>query len=159
MKYTGTLKKGITRRRVGLLADSDAHKIEGKRIADEMFAKLPELFRAYGIKPNNWPAMVLALAQEHVPGFKVINPAGRKIEWGDADNAEFRLDVDAIVADSGNTVPVTEAIKLACRLDAWASKTRPMTLAAITAHYYDADLRWVEIAKDARAYESIVPTN
>lgn len=170
MKYTGTLNKGITRRRIGLLADSDAPQIEGKRITDEMFAKLPELFKAHGVELNNWPALALALAQEYVPGFKVINPAGRPTEWEEFDKAEFRLDVDAFIINSGNTLPVTEAIQRARRLDAWKSKTEAMKPAALRKHYDMADLRMVKLIQDAREYrnqlsatndsqESIVPTD
>ena len=124
-----------------------------------MFAKLPDLFKAHEVPKGNWMALALALAKAHVPGFKVVKRAGRKTEWNISDKAEFRLDVDGIVSESGDLLPVTEAIKLACRLDAWSSKTNPMTLAAVTKHYYNADLRFVEIVKKARAYESIVSTN
>ena len=169
MKYTGTLKKPITRRRIGLLAFEDAYQAEYERVNDEMIAKLPDLFKTHDVPEGNWVALAIALAKTHVPGFKEVNPAGRKTEWDIADKAEFRLDVDIAVMNSGNTLPVTEAIKLACRLDAWASKTKLMTLAAITKHYYTADLRFVEVGKDARAWhahiqaekihESIVSTN
>lgn len=169
MKYTGSLGKTITRKRVGLIA-VDAYQAEEKRVNDEMLAKLPDLFKAHAVPGGDWVALALALARAHVPGFKIIRRAGRPTEWGLGDKAVFRLDVDTIVVNSGNTLPVTEAIKLACRLDAWAEKTKePMKLAAITKHYYTADLRFVEAVKEARARqahlesekvrESIVSTN
>lgn len=168
MKYTGTLNKPITKRRLSLLALYPLRD-EYQRQTDEALSKLPDLFAAHDVQNGNWPALALALARAHVPGFKIVEPAGRPTEWGLADKAEFRFDVDTFVINSGNTMLVTEAIKLACRLDAWASKTKPMTLAAITKHYYTADLRFVEIVKDARAWdahvkaekvrESIVSTN
>lgn len=157
MKYTGTLNKRITRRRIGLLGGDDAVQAESNRINAEMVEKLPALFDAHGIEYGNWVRLALALAREHVPGFAVINPPGRPTEWGLALKAEFRLDVDAIATAKGLTV--IEAIKLAIRLDAWAIKTKPMDLRALEKHYYTADLRFVEIVKKARAYESIVGTN
>ena len=44
MKYTGALKKGIVRKRFGLLADEDDYKAEAMRITHERFEKLPDLF-------------------------------------------------------------------------------------------------------------------
>ena len=169
MKYTGSLSKTIAQKRIGIFAGEDGYIAEAKRTTDEMFSKLPDLFKAHQVTEGDWVALALALAKAHVPGFKVVKPAGRKTEWGIADKAEFRLDVDTIITNTGNVLPVTEAIKLACKLEAWASKTKPMTLAAITKHYYTANLRFVEVVKDARAWdahvkaekvrESIVSTN
>jgi hypothetical protein len=169
MKYTDKLNKPITRKRSGLLDGEDAYQAEAKRFADEMIAKLPDLFKAHEVPEGNWVALALALAKAHVPGFKVINPAGRKTEWSIADKAEFKVDVDAVVVNAGNNLPITEAIKLACRSKAWIAKTKPMTLTALTKHYYTADLRFVEVVKSARAWqlhledekirESIVSTN
>ena len=170
MKYTGTLNKGITRRRFGPLAASDAHLSEANRIDSEMAAKLPELFEVHGVEMGNWFRLAMALAREHVPGFKVINPAGRPTEWEEYDKAEFRLDVDAFIINSGNTLPVTEAIRRARRLDAWRSKTEAMKPAALRKHYDKTDLRLVKMMQDARAHrnqlsatndsqESIVPTD
>jgi hypothetical protein len=155
MKYTGKLNVLIGQKRIGLLEGPDAYKVEAQRIHEEMLSKLPDLFSVHRVEPNNWPALAFALAREHVPGFKIKRPPGRKTEWGISDKAGFRLDVDTLIANSGNTLPVTEAIKLACRLDEWASKTKPMTLAAITQHYYTADLRFVAVVRDARAWKAL----
>jgi hypothetical protein len=157
MKYTGKLKKQIVRKRIGILSDEDAYLAEAKRITDEMFAKLPDLFAAYGLKQGDWVFLAMELAKAHVPGFQVIKPAGRKTEWDISQKAEFRLDVDAVMAKNG--LSVVEAIKLTIRSTAWAAKAAPMTIAALEQHYYKADMRWVQIVKDARAYESIVATN
>jgi hypothetical protein len=157
LKYTGKLNKPIVRKRIGILANEDAYMAEAKRITDEMFAKLPDLFAAHGLQHGDWVALAMELAKAHVPGFQVNKPAGRKTEWDISHKAEFRLDVDAIVANSG--LSVVEAIKLTIRSDAWAVKAAPMTIAALEQHYYKADMRWVQIVKDARAYESIVGTD
>lgn len=170
-KYTGSLGKTIAQKRIGVFAGEDAYLAEAKRTTDEMFSKLPDLFKAHQVTEGDWVALALALAKAHVPGFKVVKPAGRKPEWDISHKAEFRLDVDTIIEKSGSKkLSVVEAIKLVCRLDDWKEKTAPMKLPALEQHYYQADLRWVEVVRDARAYnelperernlyESIVSTN
>ncbi|NML85381.1 hypothetical protein [Polaromonas sp.] len=140
-KYTGSLSKTIAQKRIGLLAGEDAYRAEAQRTTDEMFAKLPDLFKAHQVPEGNWVALTLALAKSHVPGFKVVKPAGRRTEWGIADKAEFRLDVDIVIGDS--KLSVVEAIKLVCRLDAWKEKTAPMKISALEQHYYRADMRFI----------------
>ena len=58
--YKDKLNKPITRKRMGLLAGEDAYQSEGKRISDEMFAKLPDLFRAHDVPQGNWKALALS---------------------------------------------------------------------------------------------------
>jgi hypothetical protein len=153
MKYVGNLNKGITRKRMGIFADDADYATEAQRTTDEMFSKLPDLFAVHQVSEGDWAGLAMALAKTHVPGFKLINPAGRKTEWNPADKAEFRLDVDAIIENHG--ISVVEAIKLACRLDAWIEKTKePMTIAALEQHYYKADIRFIQVVKDARAWQS-----
>lgn len=167
MKYKGSLSKTIAQKRIGSLAGEDAYIAEAKRTTDEMFSKLPDLFKAHQVTEGDWVALALALAKAHVPGFKVVRPAGRRTEWGIADKAEFRLEVDAFIDKS--KLSVVEAIKLVCRLDAWKEKTAPMKISALEQHYYQADMRFIQVVKDARAWdahlqaekthESIVSTN
>jgi len=153
MKYTGRLKKPIVRRPFGILASEEYVRAAVKAEVEEMFSKFDDLFVAFALQNDDWFALALALAKAHVPGFKIVAPAGRKTEWSVVDKAELKLDIDAIAGRS--EVPITEAIKLACRLEAWAAKTKKMSLAAITKHYYTADPRWVEIVSDARAYRAM----
>ena len=153
MKYTGKLSKPIPRKRFGLLASEDDYKAEARSLTDEMFARLPLLAEAHGVPSGDWFALALALAKEHVPGFNVVNPAGRKTEWGIAAKAEFRLDVDTIIKKNG--LSVVEAIKLAIRRDRWSAIAKPMKLPALEQHYYKADLRFVEVVKDARAWDAL----
>lgn len=157
MKYKGSLASTIKRKRIGLLATEAAYTAEAKRITDEFFSKLPDLFKAHGVTEGNWLALSLALAEAHVPGFRVVNPAGRKARWGVSYESEFRLDVDILIEESKpKALSVVEAIKLVCRRESWIEKTKSMSLSALEKHYYSADLRWVQIVKDARAYEKIV---
>lgn len=157
MKYEGRLSKPIVRKKLGLLAPEEAFELDYKRVVDEMFGKLPELFAAHAVPDGNWAALAIELAKEHVPGFRVVNPAGRKTEWEVTDKAELRVDVDAEIEQSG--LSVIEAIKVTIRRPAWAAKTKPMKLDAIRKHYDAADPRWVRIVEDARRWESIQSDN
>ena len=66
-------------------------------LAQEYLRKLPLLFEHYGITDNNdMAALVLALAHEHVPGFKVLQPLrrskrGAKPKW-DSDRLDSLLE-------------------------------------------------------------------
>lgn len=153
MKYTGRLREPITRRAMGLLEDDEAHQAESKRITDEMFSKLPDLFQSHGVPDGDWRALVVGMAKAHVPGFNVVTRAGRKIEWSMAEKSAFRVDVDAIVAASDKRLPLTEAIRLARRAETWADKSKLMSAAALKKHYDKADLRFVEVVKAAQLWD------
>lgn len=157
MKYTGRLAKPIAQKRIGILADATAYEAEARRYVDEMFSKLPDLFHAHAVTEGDWMKLCLELAKAHVPGFKLTKPVGRKTEWGLVEKAEFKVDVDGIKNAGGLTV--VKAIRQAILLEAWAQKASPMTIAALEKNYYEADSRFVQVVKDARAYESMVKTN
>ena len=155
MKYTGKLSKPITRKRFGLLASEDDFKAEEHRTKSEMFTKLPDLFKAHGVTEHDYLGLILAMAKAHVPGFKLVKPAGRKTEWGDFDKAEFRIAVDG-TREANPGMPVTQAISRVCRLPSWHEKTEGMKVSALSKHYYGADSRFIAMMKDAKAYKSIV---
>ena len=157
MKYEGSLKKGIVRKKLGPLAPDAELKKESERLVNEMFAKLPELFAAHAVSEGNWPALALALAKEHVPGFKFVNPPGRKTEWQDYDKAELKIEVDEVANTTG--LSIVESIKLVIRREKWAVRTKETSLAALQQVYYNVDPRWVKLLNDAKAYESIVSGN
>lgn len=153
MKYTGTLNKLVTRKRIGLLESEDAYQSEAKRIADETFAKFPELFKAHDVPEGNWPALAVALARAHVPGFKVANPPGRTTKWGLAGKAEFKLDVDTIIDSTGWSV--VRAIRKVIRTEPWLKVSELMTIGALEKQYYSADSRFVEVVRKARAWQAL----
>lgn len=148
MNYEGELKKAIVRNRLGLLSDTNA---EAERITNEMFSKLPALFEAHGVQPGNWMALAIELAKTHVPGFRVNNPPGAPNKWGLMEKAEFRIDVDSIIADKH--LSILEAIKLVIRQKPWIERAAPMTLGALEKQYRNTDMRWVQVMHDARAWE------
>ena len=155
MKYTGTLAKPIARKRTGLLNDDATIEAEANRTTLERFAKLPDLFRAHGVPENDFLRLAISLAKEHVPGFKLVNPPGRKTEWSDYYKAEFKLTVDAM-REANPGMPTTQAISKVCRLSSWEEKTKGMKVSALRKHYDAADPRFVKLMKDAKAYDSIV---
>ena len=64
MKYTGTLKKLITKRRLSLLGLEDEYPVraEYQRQIDEALSKLPALFAAHEVPPMCLPACWLVSA-------------------------------------------------------------------------------------------------
>lgn len=52
----------------------------GDRMISE-FEKLMLLMEHYELQTNNFEGLALALAREHVPGFKEAKPTGRKKKW------------------------------------------------------------------------------
>ena len=150
MKYDGELKKAVVRKRLGLLSDTNA---EAERITVEVFSKLPALFDAHGVQPGDWMALAIELAKTHVPGFQVNDPPGAPTKWCITEKAEFRIDVDSVIADMHLSIP--EAIKLVIRQPRWIEKTTPMTLVALEKQYKTTDMRWVKVIQDARAWEKM----
>lgn len=158
MKYTNQLAKPIKAKRLPLLAKDSDFKTEAGRISAEKFAKLPDLCAAHGVLYGDWLGLALALATEHVSGFKIATPAGRPTEWGDYDKAMFRLDVEDMQSASVG-LPLTEAMRRVCRLSQWAGKTKGMKVTALSKHFYSVDLRWVRVARDARLMNQLTGTN
>lgn len=150
MQYEGELKKAVVRKRLGLLSDTNA---EAERITVEVFSKLPALFDAHGVQPGDWMALAIELAKAHVPGFQVNDPPGAPTKWCITEKAEFRIDVDSVIADMHLSIP--EAIKLVIRQPRWIEKTTPMTLGALEKQYKNTDMRWVKVVQDAGAWEKM----
>jgi hypothetical protein len=157
MKYTGTLAKPIARKAERLLL-AEALREENKLINqpyEDRIKKFPALFEAHSVPFGDWMGLALSLAIEHVPGFRIVNPAGRKTEWGICEKAELKIAVDDILmAHPG--MKITDAMRRVQRLDGWKEKTKNMKIAALSKHYYSADDMWVAIMRDAKAYNSII---
>ncbi|PZP95534.1 MAG: hypothetical protein DI587_22285 [Variovorax paradoxus] len=154
MKYTGQLADPIEGRRSGLFDTEEQMQADAHRLAAEKISKLPALFLAHGVELGDWPALALALAVAHVPGFKIKAPAGRPTEWSVADDAEFRLDVDG-VRQAGD-LTVDRAISKVIASEPWSGKAKGMKIPALRKHYYRANEAWVRLVADARAYQTMV---
>ena len=155
MKYTGDLAIPITTNKLRLLASDESIKEETSRIVHARVAKLPALFAAHGVEIGDWIDLVFELAEEYVPGFRVVGPAGRPTEWSDYYKAEFKLTVDDM-REANPGMKITDAIRRVQRLKSWQEKTKDMKISALSKHYYAADPRWVLVMKDAKAYDSMV---
>lgn len=142
-------------KKFGLLSTDDVIKAEVGRIVDARIAKLPELCAVHGVELGDWLGLVFKLAEEHVPGFRVVEPAGRPTEWDEFSKAEFKLAVKQM-REANSGMKITDAIKRVQRLERWESKTKDMKVSALSKHYYDANPRWIALVEDAKAYESIV---
>lgn len=157
MKYKGTLQKPIARKPHRLLL-AEALRGESELMGapyKEMMDKLPALFAAHSVPEGDWASLAIALAREHVPGFRIVNPAGRKTEWSPFDKAEFRYDVEAILRDAPDQA-VTEAIRKGARLERWAEKTKGMKVTALSKHYYSGNPKFFQIIEDARSYNLFI---
>ena len=155
MKYTGKLAKPIVSKQLGLFATDADIKAEALRVTTEKVNKVSALFAVHGVELHDWMDLAFELAEEYVPGFKVIKPAGRPTEWEEYDKAEFKLTVDSMKA-ANNGIPVTRAISRVMKLSSWAGKTKGMQVSALSKHYYAADPRVVAMMRDANAYNLIV---
>ncbi|WP_157627245.1 hypothetical protein [Variovorax boronicumulans] len=150
MKYQGALERPIVANDVrGLLAD-EARIAEATRQVNLMLEKLPQLAQAHGVEPGDWFALVMAMAKEHVPGFRVIAKAGRDELWSDLEKAELKIEVDAYRKAGRNLKQAIEAVLANGR---WEQK-RP-THSALDTHYKRADKSLVAMVLDARAFRAI----
>lgn len=154
MKYTGKLAKPIVSKQLGVFATDEDIKAEALRVTTEKVNKVSALFAVHGVELDDWVDLVFELAEEYVPGFKVIKPAGRPTEWEVYDKAEFKLTVDDMKS-ANDGIATTEAIRRVCRLSHWAEKTKGMKVTALSKHYYAADSRVVAMMRDANAYNLI----
>lgn len=169
MKYSGRLSEPVVKARLGPLADDSAVQNESTRIAGELVKKMPLLFEAHGIEEGNYAALAMALATAHVPGFKIIQPAGRPEEWTAADKAALRVDIDLLKAEKaaeGRAITVRDAIKLVMQSETWKpraakaeGKDGKLKISSIEQHYYaarqqtKAAIGWLEMATKAKAFD------
>lgn len=160
MKYTGALAKPIVQKnRTFRLADLLNLKEFVDQPYKEMAAKIPELFAAHSVNEGDWQALAISLAREHVTGFNIVRPPGRKTEWSVSDKAELRYDVEEIIKAGLKKIPITDALRRVQKLERWSEKTKGMNVAALRKHYDAADISFLPIIAEARAYETIVGEN
>jgi len=153
MKYSGVLATPLNRPQIGVIHTDDQIEAEWRRVLVERLEKLPALAQAHGVAEGDWLGLAMRLAETHVPGFKMVNRAGRRTEWSELDKAELRIDADDIREKTGKTVDAS--IREAVKSDRWRGKTSEMKPAALRQHYYAADARFIQIAQDARAFEGL----
>ena len=142
--YTGVLNTPIDPEAIGLpwgaggpglLATDQEVSDAARRITDAQFEKLPALFAAHGVTLGNWSGLCLALAAEHVPGFKLKNKGGRPSKWTAYQQAEFVCDVEELRA-TGLSIP--ESIKLVVRREPWKALTEEASIDRLKDIFDDA---------------------
>jgi hypothetical protein len=81
------------------------------------------LFVHYGIQDGDYPALAMALAQQHVPGFAIAKgSSGAKTKWDAFETALLRVHIDVIQTERNKRF--AEAARIAARSERWASKVR-----------------------------------
>jgi HD-GYP domain-containing protein (c-di-GMP phosphodiesterase class II) len=126
------------------------------REAKEISELLPELFKAHGVDEGDWIGLTLALARAHVAAFSFEKARrGPKTVWEEYDRAELRLAVDELI-ECGSATSVLHACQILARKPHWTKKLRSQnkhSAAAQVRQYHKAELRFLQIAKEARAYD------
>lgn len=118
-KYPGRLGKPRRQQLPGLLTTEEAaEEWCAKQVALE-FAMLQDLCDYFLIPrgPDQWLCLSLALAREHVPGFRPAIPRGRKKKWGPFERMVLLLDMLRELPKCGNNAD-TAAYRL-CKREPW----------------------------------------
>jgi hypothetical protein len=149
--YSGDLAKPLKPPVIGLLMDDDQIAKIGRDRFHEEARRMGLLFDAHNIRHGNWVALCFALAKAHVPGFKMAKGrAGAPKKWQDYDRAMLVLAIE----ETG--LGVTEAARLLVKQEPWKSMTRATRGAkTLSDEYTRADARWVAMARDAKAFDSL----
>ena len=75
-----------------------------QELTDKLIAKIPILFRHFfEIEEGNYPALAVALAARHVPGFSIAKGRpGAKTAWQPFDVALLRFHIEMTQARRGS---------------------------------------------------------
>lgn len=130
-KYSGDLNKRLKPPQIGLLASDEEVTESLSQFRKERYRRMVLLFDAHQIPHGDWAGLCFALAETHVPGFKVAIEQRRPLEWDDHLLADLYLAVDDI--QSGN---ISEAIRQLSITEHWGGMFGPMTAAERLAERY-----------------------
>jgi hypothetical protein len=157
MKYMGTLIRPIVEKPPdgGLLAGNAEFAKEAARIKVAQLEKLPALFEAHGVAFGDYQGLVLALAEMHVAGFKVVAPSGAKVKWQPYDSALFRIAVDDMLS-AGEAKSLGHAMQKVSRRPEWQSIIKSkVTESALRKQYDKADQRVIEAVRAAHHFREM----
>jgi hypothetical protein len=147
-KYKGDLLKPMEPPVIGLLMDDeDIAKIAQAEVK-EKYRRMILLFDAHSVEHGNWEGLCFALAESHIPGFKMAKGrAGRAKKWQEYDRAQLVLAVE----ETG--LNITEATKLLATKEPWKTLiSHSRGAAALRDEFTRADPRMVEVCRDAKKY-------
>lgn len=152
-KYSGQLITQFPPSKLGPLATEEAIKAEEAQRLLAKFKKMDLLFDAHRVRPHDWMGLCFALAEAHVPGFRVARrPVGAPTEWTALRRAELYLDVEK------TGLPVSAACRGLINYEPWKSLIpKARGAARLRDEYYKADQRMVKVLRSARAYDALVP--
>lgn len=162
MVYKGDLAKPMEPPVIGILAtDKQISKVADKE-SDELVRRYELLFAHYAITFGDWQRLAMALAREHVPGFRYAQAkAGAKRTWHSLDRAELKVEIDEMIkeaADPAKGVNWAAGI-LASKPGRWKDLIRKHSAnpaEVLRRAYYNADPRCVSMVRDARAYDELM---
>jgi len=149
-KYKGDLIKPMAPPIVGLLAsDEDVLRIAKEQVKEEA-RRMRLLFEAHGIAEGDWVPLCYALARTHVAGFRMEKGRrGRPPKWGDLQRAELVLAVEGTGLEN-----IKQATEILAQQEPWQSMLVATRGAeTLRDEYTRADPRWVNVLRDARAYD------
>lgn len=152
--YPKELQRKIRRPRLGPLASDDAWNEAFKKIHQEEAKRMAVLFQHHDVQSGNWMALCYALARTHITGFQIADGFdGPREKWTDTVRAELVIAVEN--TGLGNVVKATQ---LLAKKEPWLGMIGKENGASrLRDEYNRADKRWVQVLKDAQAYEALPP--
>jgi hypothetical protein len=120
-KYSGVLAQPLEPMGVGVLSSSDQIDAAVKKRVETEFAKLVHLLSHYAIEgsENCWLNLALALARDHVPGFKEATIRHRPKTWGPGEL--WMLAGDFLRERNEGASSNAEAARRLARKEPWVS--------------------------------------
>lgn len=150
---------------VGLSIGSDSpERVEWfKHNAAAELERWRALFEAHAVPFGDQNALLLKLADAHVPGFRMQRAPGRKVTWDVGKRAELRVAIDDFIAhgrQQGKRISVAQACTLFAKREPWKSRLSQGAKSpqlALREHYNKADAVFAIVYRYARLWESLPP--
>ncbi len=160
-KYAGDLASPIVDRPPGLLASEEAVSTHETAIFVEELRRLELLRKYYSIpeEPGEWFALSLALARDHVPGFRRVSPPGRKSTSSDPLGliaAYVFICVERLRSDDSRLTIAEAAVRLS-RISPW-KEGRKTPEVIRTLYFKGRRSRALPILRDAMAWDEVQGT-
>lgn len=155
-RYAGDLASPIVDRPAGLLASEEAVTARETAMFVEEMRRLELLRKHYKIPegPYEWLALSLALARDHVPGFRRALPPGRKATSNDSLGliaAYAFICVERLRSDDPRLTIVAAAARLS-RTPPW-SEGRKTAEVIRTLYFRGRESRGLKVLRDAMAWD------
>ena len=115
------------------------------------------LFEAHGVAWGDESELLWRLAETHVDGFKMQGRSGPKVLWDEVTKAKLRIAVEEYRAQRTRPTSVAQACSVLAKREPWATMLRKggKPGEALRGHYNTASLVWVELVRQARAWDAL----